>query len=168
MKTRNHGIGRLLRRFPIQYRYIKYNFIFIFLCLSLSGHAQSLVIGEVQDAFLKTPLKGVKLSLLTADSAVVRDSIPLKVTKNSSGRVKKVSFIIPMAQKTCKYLLRASLKGYDNGWATVNIDKDERRVWYMDTPIYLRRNFDTQLSEATVTATRLKVYYRGEIGRAHV
>ena len=101
----------------------KSSLFFLFLCGVLCVHAQSLVVGTVQDAFLKTPLPRAKVSLLlAADSTVVTDSIPLRVNKREDGTIRSAEFWLQMEKKTCRYLLRASLEGYEDAWMPLSID----------------------------------------------
>ena len=115
-------------------------FFLLFLCAVLSVHAQSLVVGTVQDAFLKTPLPRAKVSLLlAADSTVVTDSIPLRVNKREDGTIRSAEFWLQMEKKTCRYLLRASLEGYEDAWMPLSIDAGNDGAWMMDEPQQLRK-----------------------------
>jgi len=95
------------------------NIITIILVLSatLTAQAQGLVFGTVQDAFLKTPLPEAKVSLLlAADSTVVIDSIPITKKLRDDGTVREAQFMLQPEKKTCKYLLRGTLEGYEDGY----------------------------------------------------
>lgn len=126
-------------------------------------YAQSLVIGEVQDAFLKVPLMGVRISLLLAsDSTIVMDSIPLREIKRNDGTVGRAQFGFQPERKTCKYLLRGTLEGYEDAWQTLNIEEKEEGFMMMDEPLKLRRILQKNLDEVMVTATKVKMYYKGD------
>lgn len=127
----------------------------------LSAHGQQLIFGTVRDAFLKSPLPGAKVSLLAADSTVVQDSVPLSIRRDENGKVQETSFFLQLEKKTCKYFLRATCKGYSDAWATLDVDANETRAFALDDPLELRRVREINLGEAAVTATKLKVYYRG-------
>ena len=138
-------------------------FFLLFLCAVLSVHAQSLVVGTVQDAFLKTPLPQAKVSLLlAADSTVVTDSVPLRVNKREDGTIRSAEFWLQMEKKTCKYLLRASLEGYEDAWMPLSIDAGNDGVWMMDDPLQLRKMREQAMKEVVVTATRVKMYHKGD------
>lgn len=137
---------------------------FYLLCIllfSISGRAQSLFLGEVQDDFLEIPLTGVKISLLAADSTVVLDSIPTSIRKEN-GKISKVSFTLQIKGETGQYFLRATRKGYTDALVPIQFKKEQAGIYALDAPIRLRKSFDQELGEATVTATRLKVYYKGD------
>lgn len=138
-------------------------FFLLFLCAVLCVHAQSLVVGTVQDAFLKEPLPRAKVSLLlAADSTVVMDSVPLRLNKREDGTVRSAEFWLQMEKKTCRYFLRASLDGYEDAWMPLSIDAKNDGVWMMDEPLQLRKMREQTLKEVVVTATRVKMYHKGD------
>ncbi len=133
------------------------------LVYALSIYSQSAVFGEVRDAFLKTPLPKTKVSLLLAkDSTVVVDSIPLNVNRRDDGTLHSTTFFLELEKKTCKYLLRASLDGYEDAWQSVSIDAEKEGIWGLDDPMELQRMRQTTLREVAVTATKVKMYYKGD------
>ncbi|MEG1729953.1 MAG: hypothetical protein RR280_10490, partial [Bacteroidaceae bacterium] len=134
--------------------------VFVF---ALSAFSQSLVFGKVQDAFLKSPLPKAKVSLLlAADSTVVTDSIPLIINYRDDGTMSKAQFVLTMEKKTCKYLLKASLDGYEDGWMPLSINADNGGAWLMDEPLVLRKMRQMSLKEAVVKATKIKMYHKGD------
>ncbi len=133
------------------------------LVYALNIYSQSAVFGEVRDAFLKTPLPKAKVSLLLAkDSTVVVDSIPLQVNYRDDGTLSGTTFFHQLEKKTCKYLLRASLGGYEDAWQTVSIDEKKESIWGLDEPLELQRMRQTTLKEVAVSATKVKMYYKGD------
>lgn len=145
---------------------MKYRRIIIFLLVlvsSLMAYSQGIILGRVQDGFLKVPLENVKLSLLLAkDSTVVIDSIPLRCGRGDDGILKSTTFQLTPQGLTGKYLLRASLNGYEDAWYPLELDANKRGGYLLDNPLELRRIRQTTLGEATVTATRVKMYYKGD------
>lgn len=130
---------------------------------SLTAQAQSLVFGTVQDAFLKTPLPEAKVSLLlAADSTVVIDSIPITVKRREDGTVREAQFMLQPEKKTCKYLLRGRLEGYEEGYLPLTIDASNTGAIMLDDALELRKIRQVNLQEVTVTATKVKMYYRGD------
>ena len=100
--------------------------LFFVLGITLNAFSQGFVFGKVQDAFLKTPLPEAKVSLLlAADSTVVIDSIPIKKKYKEDGTVREAEFSIKMERKTCNYLIRARLVGYEDGYLPLSIDGNE-------------------------------------------
>lgn len=137
--------------------------LFLAFVCTLSVFSQSLVLGNVQDAFLKTPLPEAKVSLLLAkDSTIVIDSIPLQKIYRKDGTLGKVQFSIDMERKTCNYLIRATLDGYENGWLPLAIDGENKGVWMLDNALELHRMRQITMNEAVVTATKVKMYYKGD------
>lgn len=140
-------------------------FIIITLLAMVCGNsvAQSVVFGNVQDAFLKTPLPEAKVSLLLAsDSTIVIDSIPITKKYRDDGTVRQAQFMLEPEKKTCKYLLRATLKGYDDGWQTLSIDEKSTKAVMLDEPLALRKSREIELREVVVKATKVKMYYKGD------
>ncbi len=131
--------------------------------VTASTWAQGLVFGTVQDAFLKTPLPEAKVSLLlAADSTVVIDSIPITKKMRDDGTVREAQFMLQPEKKTCKYLLRGTLEGYEDGYLPLTIDANEGRALMLDDALELRKIRQENLQEVTVTATKVKMYYRGD------
>ncbi|MGX8696451.1 MAG: hypothetical protein ACSW8D_08705, partial [Prevotella sp.] len=128
-----------------------------------SAWAQGLVFGRVQDAFLKTPITDAKVSLLlAADSTVVIDSIPITVKRRDDGTVREAQFMLQPEKKTCKYLLRGRLEGYEDGYLPLTIDASNTGAIMLDDALEPRKIRQVNLQEVTVTATKVKMYYRGD------
>lgn len=137
--------------------------LLLLLIFTLSAYSQSLIFGQVQDAFLKTPLPEAKVSLLlAADSTVVIDSIPIRKIKRSDGTVAKVEFSFRPEKKSCKYLLRGSLEGYEDGYQALSINGNDEGAWMLDDPLELRRVRQMNLDEVVVKATKIKMYLKGD------
>ncbi len=138
-------------------------FLPLILCVSLNSFSQGLVFGRVQDAFLKTPITEAKVSLLlAADSTVVIDSIPITVKRRDDGTVREAQFLIEPERKTCKYFIRGTLDGYEDGYLPLSIDENEGRALMLDDALELRKIRQVNLQEVTVTTTKVKMYYRGD------
>ena len=130
---------------------------------ALTASAQGLVFGRVQDAFLKTPITDAKVSLLlAADSTVVIDSIPITVKRRNDGTVREAQFMLQPEKKNCKYLLRGRLEGYEDGYLPLTIDASNTGAIMLDDALELRKIRQVNLQEVTVTATKVKMYYRGD------
>ncbi len=65
-------------------------------------------------------------------------------------------------KKTATYLLHASLAGYEDDWQTVSVKAEIDDAWGLDRPLELRRLRETQMEEVTITATRIKMFYKGD------
>lgn len=124
--------------------------------------AQQLVFGSVRDGFLKIPLAEARITLLTTDSVVVQDSIKVTLRKRNGERWGNAEFRLQLPKKTCTYLIRATLDGYEDAWQTLSVKAEIDDPWGLDSPLELRRIREKNIGEATVTATRLKMYYKGD------
>lgn len=134
------------------------------LFFALNAFSQSMVLGNVQDAFLGTPLLEARISLLLAsDSSVVIDSIKPRAIKRPDGTMREAQFTItPPKNKTAKYLIRAMLKGYETAYQVLSIDADETRIWGLDDPLLMRKKSETNLSQVNIKATQVKMYWKGD------
>lgn len=141
-------------------RYLSLLFVSLFLFVESS--AQQLILGSVRDAFLKTPLVDARLTLLTKDSVVVQDSIRIELNKRKGERWGSADFSIKLPKETCTYLLHATLDGYEDAWETFSVKAEIDDPWGLDNPLELKRIREKTLGEATVTATRLKMYHKGD------
>lgn len=137
--------------------------LFLLLFLSyLTASAQQLIFGSVRDGFLKTPLAKARVTLLTTDSVVVQDSIKVELNKRDGERWGTANFCIQLPKKTCTYLLHATLDGYEDDWQTLSVDASIDDAYGLDKPLELRRIREKMLGEATVTATKFKMFYKGD------
>lgn len=136
------------------------SFLLALACLTTS--AQQLIFGSVRDGFLKTPLADARVSLLTTDSIVVQDSIKVTLRKRNGERWGTANFVIQLPKKTCTYLLRATMGGYEDAWQSLSVQETIDDPWGLDNPLELRRIQEKNLGEITVAATRLKMFYKGD------
>lgn len=136
------------------------SFLLALACLTTS--AQQLIFGSVRDGFLKTPLADARVSLLTTDSIVVQDSIKVTLRKRNGERWGTANFVIQLPKKTCTYLLRATMDGYEDAWQSLSVQETIDDPWGLDNPLDLRRIQEKNLGEITVAATRLKMFYKGD------
>ena len=144
---------------------MKRHFITIIIALaaicSSWAQDQMLVCGSVRDAFLKTPLPDARVSLFTADSVMLVDSIPVRVLKNKEGNVSATQFNISV-KKGVKYMFRGQKDGYEDKWVSFELSPDDSGVFFLDEDLDMRKIRTDDLSEVTVTATRIKMFYRGD------
>ena len=128
----------------------------------VASSAQQLIFGSVRDGFLKTPLAKARVTLLTTDSVIVQDSIKVTLNKSEGKRWGSADFCIKLPKKTSTYLIRATLDGYTDAWQTLSVKAEIDDAWGLDKPLELRRIREKTLGMATVTATKLKMFYKGD------
>lgn len=88
--------------------------IFLLSLFCIAASAQQLIFGSVRDGFLKTPLADARVTLLTADSVIVQDSIKVTLSKRAGERWGSANFSLKLPKKTCTYLIHATLEGYED------------------------------------------------------
>lgn len=136
--------------------------IVVSLFQALDMMAQNITVnGDLQDGFLKTPLRDARVSLLSADSTVIIGAIPLTEIKTAGSKLGFSHYAaeIPAAKGT--YLIRFTLDGYGEKWQTVEIDNLGKKE--IAVPMtYMFRTQSVALDEVTVKATRIKMFWRGD------
>jgi hypothetical protein len=119
------------------------------------------LVGEVRDGFLDMPLPQANVSMHAADSTVLVDSLTITQVFGAGMRVKNAHFMVNVKPERKEYLFRARLDGYDDVWqraAVTNPWKDEVEV----PTLQMFRMRNVTLDEVTVTATKIKFFYRGD------
>ena len=143
--------------------YRKYFSIFILL-ISLNAlqaqETECLIMGTVQDAFLEVPVSGAKVKLMTQDSTVVNESVKVNELTNVHGDITQAQFLLKLPPGK-KYLLHATLEGYDDGWVSFETKVIDNGI-EMLPPLELRKSLSAKLDEVTITATKVKMYYKGD------
>ena len=119
------------------------------------------LVGEVRDGFLDMPLPQANVSMHAADSTVLIDSLTIVQVFGAGMRVKNAHFMVNVKPERKEYLFRARLDGYDDVWqraAVTNPWKDEVEL----PTLQMFRMRNVTLDEVTVTATKIKFFYRGD------
>ena len=129
-------------------------------CVCCGIHAQDIQLaGYVEDEFLKKGLSDVKVSVLTTDSVVVVEKASGVGVSSLSGL--KTLYVASVKPVKATYLIHAELPGYTEAWTRVTVsDTSQKKVDF--ATLLLRRVMDQKLGEATVRATRVKMYYKGD------
>ena len=117
--------------------------------------------GEVKDGFLDMPLPHARISIFKADSTMVADSLRMVVFYRGDMRIDKAVFGIDVSAAEREYLVRAQMDGYDDVWQRVTITNPSQDE--VDVPaLKMRKGTAKTMREVTITATKIKMYYRGD------
>ena len=135
--------------------------LIFFGCVHISAQTIEIV-GEIEDAFLKVPLGGVKVSILNPDSTVVVDSAKTVDFRDRNGKLLKVMFSAAVKAEKRDYLLRATRPGYGDVWEPVSVLLPENSSVRLEEPIKMRKERNLALDEVVVKATKVKMYYKGD------
>lgn len=114
---------------------------------------------DVSDDFLEGPLPDAKVEILNADSSKIQD---LEIVKYLNGRTERITATQVFSTLTSgkNYILHGSLEGYHDAWVNVDIPLETKEmVW---RKLRLRKIINKELSEVTVTATKVKMYWKGD------
>ena len=117
--------------------------------------------GNVEDGFLKTPLPEAIVTILRSDSTVVADSVPVTLILNGQGEPVNALFYASIQAAPGEYLVRAQLEGYDEAWQRVTLNVPLPKNVNVPT-LEMRKSRQIDLDEVEVTATKVKMYYKGD------
>lgn len=133
----------------------------LLLCCCIRAVAQNVKIEvDIEDEFLKMPLSGVKLSVLTPDSALVVDSASCFSIRSSSGQALKEIYTASVKAGR-HYLLRATRAGYGDVWRRFSVPSTQKGDLSLST-LMMRKEWKEEMSEVVVKATKVKMYYKGD------
>ena len=117
--------------------------------------------GEVRDGFLDMPLPHARISVFKADSTLVADSLRMVVFYRGDMRIDKAVFNLEVSAAEREYLVRGQMDGYDDVWQRVAINDPSQDE--VDVPaLKMRKSTTKTMREVTITATKIKMYYRGD------
>ena len=117
--------------------------------------------GEVKDGFLDMPLPHARISVFKTDSTMVADSLRMVVFYRGDMRIDKAVFGAEVSAAEREYLVRAQMDRYDDVWQRVQIPRPLQDEVEVPT-LKMRRSTAKTLHEVTVTATKIKMFYRGD------
>ena len=127
----------------------------------LTGKTVSLF-GCVEDVFLQMPLRHAKVSVLTSDSTVIVDSAKIVAFYNSGMKIVRAQFEVEVNAAEREYLVRASMEGYDDVWQRVRIPRPLPEDGVEVPTLKMRKGTTRTMRELTVTATKIKMFWRGD------
>lgn len=130
-------------------------------------HAKPIEVkGTVEDAFLQKPVPAVNIALTDLDSNLVCNPV---VTKSDLYRVfgdespssEREVFSLQVPALPQSYYIHAYREGYGDVWQKITVKDTANKVMEIPT-IKMRKVNSRSLGEAVVTATRVKMYYKGD------
>ena len=129
---------------------------------TLAAQGQTItLVGQVQDVFLKRPLVA-KISVYETDSTTcVLDSVHVERIEDVNGNIIIAPYYAPVKAVQHDYLIRAELSGYDVAWQQVSVTNTTEKELAVPL-IKMRRAQHVTLNEVVVTATKVKMFYRGD------
>ena len=113
---------------------------------------------DVTDDFLETPLPDAKVEILAADSTKIQDLNVVSLKTRDGNIAGAQTFANLPAGK--RYIMHGSLDGYEDAWVDIDIPSgQEEMVWKY---LKLGKIFKRDLSEVVVTATKVKMFWKGD------
>lgn len=141
--------------------------LILILVSHIVGYSQSdsvlIIAPKVLDAFYeKTPI-GTRVSILEKDSStVIADSMRvIWGTENGSNQkvISKFFQTVPLREK---YVLLITCKGYPSTFIIAHTKNKSSRKISFSEPIYLHKELEQELAQATVTASRILMVSKGD------
>lgn len=159
----SHYLSRIIRI------YIILMVSWIFMCSEL--HAEGFYLrGAVRDAFTNAGIEDCHVVVLTPDSSIVASDftkIPTIMMSHGNGtftqekeKTKGATFQIDIPQEG-EYIISVSMLGYEPEFRKMELKPSKRNKPVEIGDIYLIPK-SKELDELTVTATKLKVYHKGD------
>ena len=144
--------------------YQRLGLAFFFLCCWSSQQAQTVsLVGLVVDGILKSPLPEAVISVYRADSSLVSDSVPVIAYADRNGKMLHARYKILVDVRNKTYLVRARMNGYEDTWQKVDIPEGTPKGGTVQVPrLEMQRTRQIDLDEVQVTATKIKMYYKGD------
>lgn len=134
--------------------------IAMFECVvSVCAQNQVIVGGEITDDFLGIPLIDANIMLLKSDSTEIKKVDVLKI-QNKEGRIEHSQFYTTV-DRDQEYLIHATLEGYEDSWLKFTVSKDAPSQMFVGD-ISLRKKATRNLDELVVTATKVKMVWKGD------
>lgn len=139
--------------------------VILVLCLSSAvAHAQAnlQISGHVYDCKTRNELPGASVQLMTSDSIVIATTMAYGESRNNDDVTKYATYSFTVPKRDAAYILKCSHAGYATSYMSVTVDKLRRRETTRNLPPLLLREEATMLEGVTVSATKVKFYYRGD------
>lgn len=136
-------------------------FCFLPLGIQYSFAQQVELSGQIEDAFLEMPLGNVRVALYDESKGVKLDTAKTLYLANTQGNLIATLYSINVKAEKRKYWICAERQGYTTVWQPVEITNPS--VEKVELPVLkMRKSTERNLGEAVVSATRIKMYYKGD------
>lgn len=118
--------------------------------------------GVVQDIRAHKDLMGATVVLMRPDSTVIeqKEAYQKHHAEDFSWETSEFGFSVPA--KPAKYLFRISHMGFQTTYVEYTIDKVGRREHERDLPPFYLAPQASTMKEVTITASKVKFYYKGD------
>lgn len=118
--------------------------------------------GEVYNSRTHTQLVGAHVYLLSSDSTVIDSTIAERKIENGNQVTRDSQYYLRVPKKPESYILKVTHPGYDTGYFEYVINDLHRREFVRAIPPLYLTDLGSMLKEVTVTASKVKFYYRGD------
>ena len=118
--------------------------------------------GEIYDSRTHTQLVGAHVCLLGSDSTVIDSTIAAREIVNGDRVTRDSQYYLRVLKKPESYILKVTHPGYETGYFEYVINEIHRREFIREIPPLYLIDSGMMLKEVTVTASKVKFYYRGD------
>ncbi|MCH5177970.1 MAG: hypothetical protein J1F25_08085, partial [Prevotellaceae bacterium] len=118
--------------------------------------------GEIYDSRTHTQLVGAHVCLLGSDSTVIDSTIAAREIVNGDRVTRDSQYYLRVPKKPESYILKVTHPGYETGYFEYVINEIHRREFIREIPPLYLIDSGMMLKEVTVTASKVKFYYRGD------
>ena len=118
--------------------------------------------GRVQDIRAHKDLIGATVELLETDTTLIGQKEARKKWFSEYGSWETSEFWFDVPASPAKYLFRVSLEGYRTAYVEYTLDKIGRREHEHELPPFYLAPEAGMMRELTVTASRVKFYFKGD------
>ena len=118
--------------------------------------------GEIYDSRSHTHLIGAHVYLLRSDSTVIDSTIAERTIVNGDRSTHDSQYHLLVPKKPESYILKVTHPNYETGYFEYVINDLHRREFVRTIPPLYLIDLGSMLKEVTVTATKVKFYYRGD------
>lgn len=132
------------------------------ICMPLHGQSTIDIAGNVYDHKTRNELPGATVQLLSLDSTVIATETAYSESRNNNIVTKHARYCFEIPKRESTYILKCTHAGYATAYVTIKVDNFRRREITRNLPPILLREEATMLDGVTVSATKVKFYYRGD------
>lgn len=118
--------------------------------------------GKVIDNRSRTDLVGATVQILAADSTFIVGTSAQSEWINGNEKGFTADYVLNIPKQEGTYILRSDFLGYETSFITLSLNKLGKREYYRELPPIYMKEKPTELSEVTVSASKVTFYYKGD------
>lgn len=139
-------------------------FMMLLTILAMPLHAQSTlkITGYVYDSKTRNELPLATVQLLNMDSVVIATTQAYSTSTNNEVVTEYAIYSFDVPRKETAYILKCSYAGYKTSYMSITVENIRKREFTRQLPPILMREDAKMLGEVSVSASKVKFYYKGD------